>query len=82
MRLDLCREMCEAPAKPRDTWCIAQARKLETEVDVRLAAFGKLCAGFDTTYGTRGEAGLATDQVGARKCSAGQRFQQQGSMCT
>lgn len=32
-------------------------------MDVRLAAFGKLCAGFDTTYGTRGEAGLATDQV-------------------
>lgn len=41
-----------------------QARKLETEVDVRLAAFGKLCAGFDTTYGNRsGETGLATDQV-------------------
>lgn len=40
-----------------------QARKLETELDVRLAAFGKLCASFDTTYGTRGEAGLATDQV-------------------
>ena len=30
---------------------------------MRLAAFGKLCASFDTTYGTRGEAGLATDQV-------------------
>lgn len=40
-----------------------EARKLETELDVRLAAFGKLCAGFDTTYGTRGEAGLATDQL-------------------
>lgn len=39
-------------------------------MDVRLAAFGKLCAGFDTTYGTRGEAGLATDQVGAQKCGA------------
>lgn len=32
---------------------------------MRLAAFGKLCAGFDTTYGTRGEAGMATDQVTA-----------------
>jgi Golgi SNAP receptor complex protein 1 len=40
-----------------------EARKLETELDVRLAAFGKLCASFDTTYGTRGEAGLATDQL-------------------
>ena len=41
-----------------------QARKLETEVDVRLAAFGKLCAGLDTTYGSdRGETGLAGNQV-------------------
>jgi len=47
-----------------------QARKLETEVDVRLAAFGKLCAGFDTTYGNRsGETGLATDQLAIGKAA-------------
>ncbi len=46
------------------TLCARQARKLEAEVDVRLAAFGKLCAGLDTTYGNnRGETGLAGNQV-------------------
>ena len=39
-----------------------QARKLEGEIDVKLAAFGKLCSGFEYGY-TKGESGLATEQV-------------------
>ncbi len=48
-----------------------QARKLEGELDVRLAAFGKLCSSFEYGY-ARGEAGLATeDALGARSAEIG-----------
>lgn len=41
-----------------------EARKLETDLDVRLAAFGKLCSETDTAYGTAGSgSGFATDQL-------------------
>ena len=40
-----------------------QARKLENALDVKLGQFAKLCAGYEQSY-SRGESGLATDQVG------------------
>ena len=46
-----------------------QARKLEGEIDVKLAAFGKLCSGFEYGY-TKGESGLATEQARARVAAA------------
>ena len=39
-----------------------QARKLESELDVKVAAYGKLCAGYESSY-AKGESGLAQDQV-------------------
>lgn len=43
--------------------CELQARKLESELDVKVAAYGKLCNGYEYTY-TKGESGLAQEQVG------------------
>ncbi len=41
-----------------------QARKLEGELDAKIAAYGKLCSSYETNYsGKRGEGGLATEQV-------------------
>ena len=43
-----------------------QARKVESELEGRLAAYAKLCSAYvDGAYRGRGEAGLATDQAGA-----------------
>lgn len=39
------------------TAAVLQARKLEGELDVKLASYAKLCSGFETTPGT------ATEQV-------------------
>jgi hypothetical protein len=39
-----------------------QARKLEGELDVKIAAYGKLCSTYEYGY-SKGESGLATDQV-------------------
>lgn len=48
---------------------VAQARKLESELDAKLAAYGKICTGYDSSYASkRGEAGLANDQVSASPC--------------
>lgn len=41
-----------------------QARKLEGELDMKLAAYGKLCSGYEYGGYGKGEAGLATEQVG------------------
>jgi Golgi SNAP receptor complex protein 1 len=38
-----------------------QARKLESELDVKIAAYGKLCSGYEYGY-AKGESGLAADQ--------------------
>lgn len=44
-----------------------QARKLEGELDAKVAAYGKLCSSYDTNIsGKRGEGGLATEQVCTR----------------
>ena len=51
-----------------DQW---QARKLETELDSKLAAYGKLAAGYDSSYAAKGESGLAAEQV--RLCSSWRR---------
>lgn len=40
-----------------------EARKLESELDSRVAAYGKLCSGFDSSYASKGESGLAAEQV-------------------
>lgn len=41
-----------------------EARKLEGELDAKLAAYGKLCTGYDSSYvSKRGEGGLANDQL-------------------
>lgn len=48
-----------------------QARKLESELDAKLAAYGKLAAGYDSSYAGKGESGLASQQVlTAPRCSA------------
>lgn len=39
-----------------------QARKLESELDIKVAAYGKLCSGYEYGY-SKGESGLATDQA-------------------
>ena len=39
-----------------------QARKLESELDIKVAAYGKLCSSYEYGY-SKGESGLATDQV-------------------
>ena len=41
---------------------MAQARRLENALDVKLGQFAKLCSGYEQSY-SRGESGLATDQV-------------------
>lgn len=48
-----------------------EARKLESELDAKLAAYGKLCTGYDSTYASNrpGEAGLANDQLIATKAA-------------
>jgi hypothetical protein len=38
-----------------------QARKLESELDMKIAAYGKLCSGYEYGY-AKGESGLAADQ--------------------
>lgn len=45
-----------------------QARKLESDLDIRIAAYGKLCTSYEYGY-TKGEAGLATDQALESKSS-------------
>ena len=49
------------PARP-------QARKLEGELDVKIAAYGKLCNGYEYSY-TKGESGLAGWLAACLGCS-------------
>lgn len=53
-----------APARPQPVSLplAPQARKLESELDIKVAAYGKLCSGYEYGY-SKGESGLATDQV-------------------
>ncbi|KAK9817986.1 hypothetical protein WJX72_005378 [[Myrmecia] bisecta] len=44
-----------------------QARKLEGDLDIKLAAYGKLCSGYDGTFG--GESGLASHQAAQAKAA-------------
>lgn len=44
-----------------------EARKLEGELDVKLAAYAKLCTGFEASYRGKGETGLGTDQLAQSK---------------
>ena len=46
-----------------------QARRLENALDVKLGQFAKLCSGYEQSY-SRGESGLATDQVSKKPCVA------------
>lgn len=41
---------------------LCQARRLENTLDTKLGQFAKLCSGYEQSY-SRGEGGLATDQV-------------------
>ncbi|KFM22829.1 Golgi SNAP receptor complex member 1-2 [Auxenochlorella protothecoides] len=45
-----------------------EARKIEGELDIKLAAYGKLCTSFEYGY-TRGESGIAADQLLQSKAS-------------
>lgn len=40
-----------------------QARQIESELDAKTTAFGKLCSGHDGSYRAKGESGLAAEQV-------------------
>ena len=40
----------------------SQARKLEGELDIKIAAYGKLCSSYEYGY-TKGESGLSTDHL-------------------
>ena len=42
---------------------LLQARKIEAELDAKLVSFARVASTYDQTY-TRGETGLAADQVG------------------
>jgi len=47
-----------------------EARKLEGELDVKLAAYAKLCSGFEANYKSKPEgSGLGTDQLAQNKAS-------------
>jgi Golgi SNAP receptor complex protein 1 len=46
-----------------------QARKLENDLDIKIAAYGKLCSSYDYGY-AKGETGMATDQVRAGRRAA------------
>lgn len=45
-----------------------EARKLESELDIKVAAYGKLCSSYEYGY-SKGESGLATDQLLATKAA-------------
>lgn len=47
---------------PSPPFFALQARKLESELDIKVAAYGKLCSSYEYGY-SKGESGLATDQV-------------------
>jgi hypothetical protein len=59
----LCLETCERPRFYYTPLFACKARKLESELDVKLAAYAKLCSGYEGGFTSKGEAGLATDQV-------------------
>lgn len=40
-----------------------QARQIESELEAKTSAFAKLCSGYDGTYTSRGESGLAAEQA-------------------
>lgn len=42
-----------------------QARKLEGELDVKLANYAKLCSGFESSFRSKPD----SEQVGSRACS-------------
>jgi hypothetical protein len=41
---------------------LAQARRLESDLDVKIAAYGKICSSYEYGY-SKGESGKATDQA-------------------
>eukprot|EP00884_Botryococcus_braunii_P023457 jgi/Botrbrau1/9796/Bobra.0322s0004.1 len=43
------------------------ARRLETELEVKIAAYAKLCSSYEGHYRGKGEVGLATDQLAQAK---------------
>ncbi|KAI3429851.1 hypothetical protein D9Q98_010163 [Chlorella vulgaris] len=45
-----------------------EARKLEGELDMKVAAYGKLCSNYEYGY-SKGESGMATDQLLQAKCA-------------
>lgn len=53
------RHTARCPPRPAP---MPQARKLESELDIKVAAYGKLCSSYEYGY-SKGESGLATDQV-------------------
>ncbi len=57
------------------TACLCcQARKLEGELDVKLAAYAKLCSGFESSYRSKlDSSGLGADQVSAG-CKGGELY--------
>lgn len=48
--------------------CWWQARKLESELDIKIAAYGKLCSNYEYGY-SKGESGMATDQASRGLCN-------------
>jgi hypothetical protein len=56
------------PATEHAPLLLLQARKLEGDLDIKIAAFGKAVSGFEYGY-AKGESGLATDQSLVAKSS-------------
>ena len=50
------------PVVFRGRYC-SQARQIESELEAKTTAFGKLCSGYDGAHTGRGESGLAAEQV-------------------
>ncbi|KAK9796999.1 hypothetical protein WJX73_001172, partial [Symbiochloris irregularis] len=44
-----------------------EARRLESELDMRLAVFAKLCSGSEADFRRKGETGLAAEQMAQSK---------------
>lgn len=50
-----------------------EARKMESELDIKIAAYGKLCSNYEYGY-SKGESGMATDQLLQTKCGEIERL--------
>ncbi|EIE24282.1 Qb-snare protein, Gos1/GS28-family [Coccomyxa subellipsoidea C-169] len=47
--------------------CRREARQIESDLEAKISAFAKFCSGYEGSYRSKGETGLATDQLAHSK---------------